>query len=178
MKCVCLPVDCLNARPNVAQYDRPVNNGETLDRIDVAILGLLRENARRSYQDIGSHVSLSAPAIKRRVDRLERRGLIRGYTAVVDARRLGWTTLAVVELHCDGRMDADHVRAAIASYPEVAAAYTVAGLASAVLIVRARDTGHLEATLEQIRETDGVERTQTSVVLSTLFERPFALEEE
>src|SRR5581483_4243690 len=109
-----------------------------LDSTDVTILGLLREDARRSFQDIGSHVALSAPAVKRRVDRLERSGVIRGYAAIVDARQLGWTTLAVVELHCEGRMDAEQVRAAITKFHEVAAAYTVAGLASAVVIVRAR----------------------------------------
>jgi DNA-binding Lrp family transcriptional regulator len=146
-----------------------------LDPTDLRILGLLRENARRSFQDIGSHVGLSAPAVKRRVDRLERSGVISGYTAVVDPRRLGWTTVAVVEVHCEGRMDAEEVRAVVATHQEVAVAYTVAGLASAIVIVRARDTHHLEATLARIRAADGVLRTQTSVVLSTLLERPFEL---
>jgi len=152
------------------------NDGQNIarpDAVDRRIMALLRANARRSFQDIGSHVALSAPAVKRRVDRLERDGFIRGYAAVLDAQRLGWTTLALVELHCEGRMDAAEVRAAVARHDEVAAAYTVAGLASAVLLVRARDTQHLEATLERIRDTDGVLRTQTSVVLSTLLERPF-----
>jgi DNA-binding Lrp family transcriptional regulator len=144
-----------------------------LDPTDLRILGLLRENARRSFQDIGSHVGLSAPAVKRRVDRLERSGVISGYTAIVDPRKLGWTTVAVVEVHCEGRMDADQVRAVVAKHQEVTVAYTVAGLASAIVIVRARDTGHLEATLARIRDADGVLRTQTSVVLSTLLERPF-----
>ena len=53
------------------------------------------------------------------------------------------------------------------------AAYTVAGEASAVVHVRARDTAHLEETLERIRDHPGVTRTQTQIVLSTLFERPF-----
>ena len=58
-------------------------------------------------------------------------------------------------------------------HPEVEAAYTVAGDASAMLRVRARDTAHLEETLERIRDHPGVTRTQTQIVLSTLFERPF-----
>jgi DNA-binding Lrp family transcriptional regulator len=61
----------------------------------------------------------------------------------------------------------------VAAHPEVAAAYTVAGQASAVLHVRAADTAHLEAALERIRASPGVTGTQTQVVLSTLFERPF-----
>ena len=71
-------------------------------------------------------------------------------------------------------MSADDVRAAVAPFHEVAAAYTVAGEASAILHVRARDTQHLEDALERIRATPGVRRTQTQVVLSTLFERPFS----
>jgi DNA-binding Lrp family transcriptional regulator len=64
------------------------------------------------------------------------------------------------------------VREALVDHPEVAAAYTVAGEASAILHVRARDTAHLEEALERIRDAPGITRTQTQVVLSTLFERP------
>ena len=71
-------------------------------------------------------------------------------------------------------MAAREVRDAVEHHPEVAAAYTVAGDASAVLHVRARDTEHLERTLERLRDAPGVTRTQTQVVLSTLFERPFS----
>jgi DNA-binding Lrp family transcriptional regulator len=143
-----------------------------MDQIDQQIVALLRENARRSFQDIGGHVSLSAPAVKRRVDRLEADGVLRGYAAVVDPVALGWPTHAFVFLFCEGGMSADEVRRAVAAHPEVEAAYTVAGEASAILHVRARDTGHLEQTLERLRDTEGVRRTQTQVVLSTLFDRP------
>ena len=142
-----------------------------MDEIDHRIVALLRENARRSFQDIGEHVSLSAPAIKRRVDRLEASGVIRGYSANVDPSAIGWDTHAFVELFCEGRMSGEEVSAAVAEYPEVEAAYTIAGAPSAILHLRASDTQHLELALERIRETKGVIRTQTQVVLSTLFER-------
>ena len=64
------------------------------------------------------------------------------------------------------------MNAAVSKHPEVEGAYTVAGGASAILHVRATDTQHLEEALERIRETPGVVRTETQVVLSTLFERP------
>jgi DNA-binding Lrp family transcriptional regulator len=144
-----------------------------LDEIDHRIVSLLRQDARQSFQRIGSQVSLSAPAVKRRVDRLEAEGVLRGYSAQVDPVRYGWTTHAVVELYCQGRMAAGEVRAAVETHPEVSAAYTVAGEASAVLHVRARDTAHLEQPLEPIRDAPGVTRTHTQIVLSTLFERPF-----
>ena len=143
-----------------------------LDEIDQQIVALLRENARRSFQDIGSRVALSAPAVKRRVDRLEAAGVFRGYSAVVDHGALGWTTHAVVSLFCEGRMSAEEILAAAGRHPEVAAAHTVAGEASAILHLYARDTEHLEQALERLRAESGIERTQTQIVLSTLFERP------
>jgi DNA-binding Lrp family transcriptional regulator len=144
-----------------------------MDDIDRQIVAALREDARRSFQSIGLRVSLSAPAVKRRVDKLEADGIIRGYAARVDPARFGWTTHAHVELYCEGRMAALEVREAVERHPEVEAAYTVAGEASAILHVRARDTAHLEETLERIRDHPGITRTQTQIVLSTLFERPF-----
>jgi DNA-binding Lrp family transcriptional regulator len=142
------------------------------DKTDEQIVALLRENARRSYQDIGERVSLSAPAVKRRVDRLEAEGVIRGYTATIEPTAFGWHSHAFVELFCEGRMSGSEVSAAVSKHPEVEGAYTVAGGASAILHLRATDTQHLEEALERIRETPGVLRTQTQVVLSTLFERP------
>jgi DNA-binding Lrp family transcriptional regulator len=145
-----------------------------MDAIDQQIVALLREDARRSFQSIGSRVSLSAPAVKRRVDRLEADGVLRGYSAQVDPARFGWTTHAFVALYCEGRMAAQEVEEAVGRHPEVEAAYTVAGEASAMLHVRARDTAHLEQALERIRDAPGVIRTHTQIVLSTLFERPFS----
>ena len=113
---------------------------EPMDDIDRQIVALLRQNARRSFQSIGMRVSLSAPAVKRRVDRLEADGVIRGYTAQVDPGRFGWGTHAFVALYTEGRMAAAEVREAVERHPEVEAAYTVAGEASAILHLRARDT--------------------------------------
>jgi DNA-binding Lrp family transcriptional regulator len=143
-----------------------------MDEIDHRIVALLRENARRSFQDIGERVALSAPAVKRRVDRLERGGVIRGYSANVDPSAIGWNTHAFVELFCEGAMSGEQVRQAVGDHPEVEAAYTIAGAPSAILHLRASDTQHLEQALERVRDTPGVIRTQTQVVLSTLFERP------
>jgi DNA-binding Lrp family transcriptional regulator len=145
-----------------------------MDEIDRQIVALLRQDARRSFQSLGLRVALSAPAVKRRVDRLVADGVIRGYSALVDPAKLGWTTQAIVSIYTEGRMAASEVRAAVEHHPEVAAAYTVAGEASAIVHVRARDTAHLETALERIRDEPGIRRTQTQIVLSTLFERPFA----
>jgi DNA-binding Lrp family transcriptional regulator len=141
-----------------------------MDEIDQRIVALLRQNARRSYQDVGGHVHLSAPAVKRRVDRLERDGVLLGYAAIVDPEAFGWSAEAFVDLYCDGDMPAA-IRTAVAAEAGVVSAHTVAGEASAILHVMAADTKALELALERIRATPGVTRTVTQVVLSTLFTR-------
>jgi DNA-binding Lrp family transcriptional regulator len=142
-----------------------------MDETDQTIVALLRENARRSFQDIGRHVHLSAPAVKRRVDRLERDGVLLGYAAIVDPKAYGWHAEAFVDLYCDGNMAAGAIKAAVEREPGVISAHTVAGEASALLHVMAQDTKGLELALEHIRATEGVTRTVTEVVLSTLFQR-------
>jgi DNA-binding Lrp family transcriptional regulator len=142
-----------------------------MDQTDTVIVALLRENARRSYQDIGQRVHLSAPAVKRRVDRLEQDGVILGYTAIVDPPVFGWHSEAFVDLYCEGGMSGEAIKRAVEREPGVVSAHTVAGEASALLHVMAHDTKDLESALERIRATDGVTRTVTEVVLSTLFQR-------
>jgi DNA-binding Lrp family transcriptional regulator len=142
-----------------------------MDATDRKIVALLRENARRSYQDIGRHVHLSAPAVKRRVDRLEADGVILGYTAIVDPPVFGWHAEAFVDLYCEGKMPGEAIKRAVEQESGVVAAHTVAGEASALLHVMAQDTKDLEQTLERIRAADGITRTVTEVVLSTLFQR-------
>ena len=73
-----------------------------------------------SLKDIGKRVSLSAPAVKRRVDRLQSEGVIKGYTTTVDHSAFGWNAHAFVELFCEGRMSATEVReAVIQTYPAI-----------------------------------------------------------
>src|SRR5947208_10990295 len=108
--------------------DRPL-----MDEVDRTIVALLRQNARRSYQDIGRHVHLSAPAVKRRVDRLEADSVILGYTAIIDPPAFGWHAEAFVDLFCEGNMPAEAIRRAVEPEPGVVSAHTVAGEASALL---------------------------------------------
>jgi DNA-binding Lrp family transcriptional regulator len=142
-----------------------------MDEVDRTIVALLREDARRSFKDIGAYVHLSAPAVKRRVDRLERDGVLLGYTAVVDPLAFGWHAEAFVDLFCEGDMPGEAIKRAVEGEAGVVSAHTVAGEASALLHVMAKDTKDLELALERIRATDGVMRTVTEVVLSTLFVR-------
>ena len=115
---------------------------------------------------------LSTPAVKRRVDRLEAAGVIRGYAAVVDASRLGLGFEAIAEVYCADRTAPHDVLASVEGIPEVVSAVTVSGEPDAVLRVQVDDIRHLERLIETLRRRPNVVRTRTMIVLSVLVDRP------
>jgi DNA-binding Lrp family transcriptional regulator len=143
-----------------------------LDDLDRRIVACLLEDARLSFSQIGGQVGLSAPAVKRRVDRMRHDGVITGYAAVVDPAALGWTTEAFVELFCAGRTSPAEIYASIRRHPEVVAAYTVTGEANALVHLRAHDIQGLEEALERLRNEPNIVQTKTAIVLSRLLGRP------
>ena len=143
----------------------------SLDDIDARIVTALIKDARASYAVIGNEVGLSAPAVKRRVDRLRTSGAITGFSARVDPAALGWTTEAYVELFCGGRTSPEEIAAAVQRYPEVADACTVTGEADALVHIRAADVKHFEQVMERIGAEPFVLRTRSAIVLSRLVER-------
>ena len=144
---------------------------DRLDDLDERILSELAEHARATFAEIGERVNLSAPAVKRRVDRMLDRGVIKGFTTVIDRNVLGWKTEAYVQVFCHGTIAPERLRAAWVDIPEVVSAATVTGAADAILHVLARDMQHLEEALERIRSSAEVERSESIVVLSNLIER-------
>lgn len=142
-----------------------------LDPIDEAILRELARDARASYAQIGAQVSLSAPAVKRRVDRLRESGVIRSFTVELDHSALGWETEAYVEVFCAGSTSPETMRQAVERYPEVVAASTVTGEVDLVLHVRTKDMRHLERVVERLNAEPFVVRTRSTVVLSALVRR-------
>ncbi|HWV27948.1 MAG TPA: Lrp/AsnC family transcriptional regulator [Aeromicrobium sp.] len=143
-----------------------------MDAIDRRITDVLLQDGRASYAALGDEVGLSASAAKRRVDRLVADGVIAGFTAVLDPDVLGWTTEAYVEVHCRGAISPIQLREAFSRVPEVHSAATVSGAADAMLRIVAKDVRHLETALERVREeTENIDRTETSIVLSRLIER-------
>ena len=146
-----------------------------IDDVDQRIIALLVTDARASYAEIGAVVSLSAPAVKRRVDRLRAGGIIKGFTAVIDPAAVGWTTEAFVELFCTGKTTPAQIAVAARRHPEVVGAYTVSGEADALVHLRAADIGHLEQALERLRAESFVRSTRSMIVLSRLVAAPAAV---
>lgn len=142
-----------------------------MDHLDQEIVTELTRNGRATYAEVGSAVGLSAPAVKRRIDRLVEDGVIVGFAAIVDPAAMGWGIEALVEVFCQGRIGPSALRAAWEPIPEIVSASTVAGSADAVVRVRARDVQHLEETLERIRASEAIDRTESTIVLSRLIDR-------
>jgi DNA-binding Lrp family transcriptional regulator len=139
-----------------------------MDAVDKEILALLIDDGRRTYDDIAGRVKLSAPSVKRRVDRLRESGALRGYTAVVDHSALGWDTEALVELFYRPGTTLDEVARTLREHPEVVDAWSVTGDADAIARVRTSDNADLERLIIDLQRNGLVERTRSQVVLSRL----------
>jgi Lrp/AsnC family transcriptional regulator, leucine-responsive regulatory protein len=142
-----------------------------VDDVDRRILALLMEDGRRTYDDIGRRVALSAPAVKRRVDRLRASGALRGFTAVVDHAALGAGTEALVELFYAPGTLLDRVADSLRSHPEVVEAWSVTGDADAIARVRTHDNAALERLIMDLQRGGLVVRTRSQIVMSRLVAR-------
>jgi DNA-binding Lrp family transcriptional regulator len=140
----------------------------SFDDLDRKIVAALIADARATYAEVGALIGLSAPAVKRRVDRLRDSGAITGFSAQVDPSALGWSTEAYVELFCRGRTSPADIAAAVGQYPEVIDACTITGEADALLHIRASDVRHFERVVERIGAEPFVVRTRSVIVLSRL----------
>jgi Lrp/AsnC family leucine-responsive transcriptional regulator len=146
-----------------------------LDDIDRRILGLLRQDGRMSHAAIAKAVGLSGPAVHDRVRKLEQRGVISGYTAVLDPINLDRSHVAFIMITLsEGNEFAvdEPIVARICEEPDVLEFHRIAGEDCYLVKVRTSTNKELEQLLRRIRRIRGVARTRTTIVLSTELERP------
>jgi Lrp/AsnC family transcriptional regulator, leucine-responsive regulatory protein len=136
-----------------------------VDEIDLAIIGCLEQHARSTYGEIGGTVGLSAPAVKRRMDRLEVDGVIRSYTVVVDHALLGRPIEAVTSLTFSGDARVDEIASIGDGIPEVLAVFTLAGDPDALAWLRVADVRDLKRVIDRLRVSGNVTGTKTMIVL-------------
>lgn len=148
---------------NVAVTSPPAR----VDKTDRRILELLQQNGRRTFGDIGREVGLSAPAVKRRIDRLEESGVIRGYTTLVDNSYLGQSIEAFAELRFAGSTRVDDIEDIALDVPEVHAIFTVAGDPDALAWIRVSDVQNLKRVIDRLRSSGKVTGTKTLMVLNS-----------
>lgn len=145
------------------------------DAVDRHILGILLSDGRASHAGIAKLVGLSAPAVGERVKKLEQAGVIRGYHADLDPVRVGLNITAFVAIAPQPRKPAQRLVAKLLEFPEVEELHAVAGVYSFIAKVRVPTTSALDAFLDRLFTTEGVERTETTMVLRTNLERPIQL---
>lgn len=145
---------------------------ESVDETDERILAELADNARATFAEIGERVGLSAPAVKRRVDRLLATGVIRGFTTVVDRNVIGWGTRHTFRCtatapsrrrSCAGP-GRGHPRGGLGGHGD-------RDVRPRSCHLMTRDMRHLESVLERIRGSAAIERSESIVVLSNIVER-------
>jgi Lrp/AsnC family transcriptional regulator, leucine-responsive regulatory protein len=146
----CLDCDESLRERRSRRYDLSVEPRD-LDGADRRILSLLLEDARRSASEIGRLVGLSPAAAKRRIDRLEHAGVIRGYTAILDHAALGSALEAFTELRFAPGTQVDDIDRAVDDLPELVETFTLAGDPDALVHLRVTSVDHLKSVIDQIR---------------------------
>ena len=137
--------------------------------VDVRILALLGADGRMSYAYLARETGLSTSAVHQRVRRLEQRGVITGYRAVINPRSVGLSLTALIDLTPLDPSAPDDIPQRVEGFDEIEACWSVAGSASYVVKVRVAEPADLEDLLARIRAAAGVS-TRTTIVLSTPFE--------
>lgn len=140
-----------------------------MEEIDRKIVALLEHDGRMSYTDLGKATGLSTSAVHQRVRRLEERGVIRGYAAVVDHEAVGLPLTAFISIKPIDPSQPDDSPDRLANIPEIEACYSVAGEENYILKVRVGRPLDLEELLARIRSSANVS-TRTTIVLSTPYE--------
>jgi Lrp/AsnC family transcriptional regulator, leucine-responsive regulatory protein len=152
---------------------------DRLSANDLRILAVLQRDGRASYADIGAAAGMSAPSAHERVKRLESRGIIRGFSVLIDAGAAGFGVLAFCRLRQAPGTTTTDLTADFGAIPEIEDCHHVAGEADYLLKIRTTDTLDLERVMQQVQAIRHVYTTETEIVFSTAFEqRPLPLERE
>jgi len=145
----------------------------TIDRLDLAILSALQENSRASLQEIGKRVGLSSTPCWARIKRMEREGVINGYTARINPGAVGYAETVLVQVTLESHSDQTlfEFGKALAEIPEVLEAYLVSGDYDYYIRIAVRDTRDYERLLrERLYKIPGIRHSKSSFVLRTLKE--------
>jgi Lrp/AsnC family leucine-responsive transcriptional regulator len=140
-----------------------------VEEIDHRILTLLAADGRMSFTDLGKATGLSTSAVHQRVKRLENRGYIRSYAAVIDHDRVGLPLTAFISIRPIDTSQPDDSPERLAGITEIESCWSVAGDASYILKVRVATPVALEDLLARVRAAANVS-TRTTIVLSTPYE--------
>jgi Lrp/AsnC family leucine-responsive transcriptional regulator len=150
-----------------------------LDEIDRIILRILLANAKTSQSEIAEQVGIKAPSVNERIKKLESRGIIVGYSATLDAEKLGKVLTAFINVFLLGgpqHADESYVADRLAEESAIEECHIVAGESSLMLKARVSTPQELQELITRIRHIDGISNTNTTIALSTHFDRPISID--
>ncbi|MEM2341835.1 MAG: Lrp/AsnC family transcriptional regulator [Candidatus Bathyarchaeia archaeon] len=140
-----------------------------LDELDLKIIELLQEDSRISFNKIASKLGISVGTAYNRVRSLEERGILKGYTVIVDPTKIGYGTIAIILIQAEGAHLID-VENEVAKMDNVIAVYDITGDFDIAVIARFKDRFGLNAFVKRILSMPYVKRTVTNVVLNVVKE--------
>ncbi len=141
-----------------------------LDDIDIAILNHLQENGRAQRNKIAELVKLSVPSVSERMKKLEERGLIQGYHAILNSKDFNFDITAFLFVQVDGSENYPEFVRKVEHEPEVLECHSITGDGSHLLKVRTKNTSSFERLLSTIQSWEGVDKTRSNLVLSSFKE--------
>ena len=138
-----------------------------LDKTDLKILSILQEDSRKSYSDVAKKLGLSETAVRNRVGNLVKKGVVKKFSLVLDADKIGRPVMAVIGIVGDiGPVASSR----LVEFEEVTDAYTVTGDFNLIVKVLCRDIKHLDQTIEKMRSLGSAIETRSHVVLKKVKE--------
>ena len=147
-----------------------------LDEIDKKIIKVLQDDARTSLRKISELVKVSLGTVSNRVKRMEKNGVIKGYSVILDPDQIGWELNVVIGLRIQkGRLI--EIQERIAKDSRVHGVYDVTGDFDSMVIARAKNRKDLDDLSKNVLSIDGVERSITHLVLNTVKEKTASLPE-
>ncbi|TRO46461.1 Lrp/AsnC family transcriptional regulator [Candidatus Bathyarchaeota archaeon] len=142
---------------------------ERIEDIDLQILSLLQEDCRLSFNKIASRLGVSVGTAFNHVKSLEKKGLINGYTIMLDAAKLGYGLTAIIMIQTEGRYLAD-VENEISKSSNTVAVYDITGDYDAVAIAKFKDRAGLNAFIKNLLALPHIKRTVTHIALNVIKE--------
>jgi len=139
----------------------------TLDKIDLKLIELLSANGRVRRNELAEVVGLSIPSVSERLEKLQDKGVIKGYTVIVDDKKLGFDITVFIRVVMESSKYYETFLEKVSHEDEIVECHSITGEGSHILKARTQNTGSLEKLLARIQSWQGVAGTQTSVVLSS-----------
>ena len=143
-----------------------------IDNVDLKIISLLNEDAKTPYTEIAKKVFVSSGTVHVRIKKLEDMGVVKSATLTIDFSKLGYDISAFLGIYLEKSSLYDSVIEKLKGISEVVSAYYTTGNYSIFAKIICRDTNHLRLVLDKIQKVEGIDRTETLIVLEESINRP------